>query len=567
MKFTIRQQILSLIGVNSVLIILVLCISYYGIINLNRAQDNFSYKARQLNYLLVAQNMRDNIRGLIYRGFSVDRSNENEVKDVKQEFKAQISAFISNIEQLVKMNESDSLIRNIYARSKEYAVFSTGLFAKEMDGDAESFIMIADFQELYGGLVLPMNVVNENIQQSYAALDEEGNTTAKESLSGISVIALLSIIGSIAISILISNRIARRINQACDTISQVSIGKLPDRNDNTGDDEVGEMLKSLNNYLDSVNKTVQFAMEVGKGNLNAEYSALSEHDQLGRSLLDMRDNLKRVAAEDEKRNWMLNGMAGYVDISRKESSNIESFAEHVLSYLVKYLHANQAFFYTVEEREDREENEVLVLKAAYAWDKKRFRENEIIKGDGLAGQAWLEGSMLYMRDLPHNYIKITSGLGAAIPRNLVILPLKSNDVIYGLIEIASFEYMEPHVLGFLEKIAENIASTLGNVQTADRTRRLLYQSQEQAEMLHAQEEEMRQSMEEMQATQEEMIRKEREYTLQISKLREELKSHTRTLERKEEQAEELEMKDMVEHALRKQGEMSSTVYIDRSPLA
>ncbi|MFD1001248.1 GAF domain-containing protein [Ohtaekwangia kribbensis] len=567
MKFTIRQQILSLIGVNSVLIILVLCISYYGIINLNRAQDNFSYKARQLNYLLVAQNMRDNIRGLIYRGFSVDRSNENEVKDVKQEFKTQINAFISNIEQLVKVNETDSLVRNIYARSKEYAVFSTGLFAKEMDGDAESFIMIADFQELYSGLVLPMNIVNENIQQSYAALEEEGNATAKESLSGISIISLLSIIGSIAISILISNRIARRINQARDTLSQVSIGKLPERNDNTGDDEVGEMLKSLNNYLDSVNKTVQFAMEVGKGNLNAEYKALSEYDQLGRSLLDMRDNLKRVAVEDEKRNWVLNGMAGYVDISRKESSNIESFAEHVLSYLVKYLHANQAFFYTIEEREDREENEVLVLKAAYAWDKKRFRENEIMKGDGLAGQAWLEGSMLYMKDLPSDYIKITSGLGAAIPRNLVILPLKSNDVIYGLIEIASFEYMEKHVLNFLEKIAENIASTLANVQTADRTRRLLYQSQEQAEMLHAQEEEMRQSMEEMQATQEEMIRKEREYTLQISKLREDLKSHTRALERKEEQTEELELKDMMEHALRKQGERSSTVYIDRSPLA
>lgn len=566
MKFTIRQQILSLIGVNSVLIILVLCISYYGIINLNRAQDNFSYKAQQLNHLLVAQNMRDNIRGLIYRGFSVDRSNENEVKDVKQEFKTQINAFISNIEQLVKMNESDSLIRNIYSRSKEYAVFSTGLFAKEMDGDAESFILISDFQQLYSGLVLPMNVANENIQQSYAALEEEGNATAKESLSGISFISLLSIIGSIAISILISNRIAKRINQARDTLSQVSIGKLPERNDNTGDDEVGEMLKSLNNYLDSVNKTVQFAMEVGKGNLNAEYKALSEYDQLGRSLLDMRDNLKRVAVDDEKRNWVLNGMAGYVDISRKESSNIESFAEHVLSYLVKYLHANQAFFYTIEEREDREEKEVLVLKAAYAWDKKRFRENQIVKGDGLAGQAWQEGSMLYMKDLPHDYIKITSGLGAAIPRNLVILPLKSNDVTYGLIEIASFEYMEKHVLNFLEKIAENIASTLANVQTADRTRRLLYQSQEQAEMLHAQEEEMRQSMEEMQATQEEMIRKEREYTLQISKLMEELKLYTRTLEKREEHTEELEMKDMVEHALRRQGEASSIVYIDRSPL-
>ena len=566
MKLTIRQQILSLIGINSVLIILVLCISYYGIINLNRARDNFSLKARQLNYLLVAQNMRDNVRGLIYRGFSVDRSNVNEVKDVKQEFHTQINAFISNIEQLVKMNENDSLIQNIYSRAKEYAVFSTGLFAKEMDGDAESFIMINDFQELYGGLVLPMNVVNENIQQSYAALEEEGNATAKESLSGISIIALLSIIGSIAISILISNRIAKRINQASDTITQVSIGKLPERNENTGDDEVGEMLKSLNNYLDSVNKTVQFAIEVGKGNLNAEYKALSEYDQLGRSLLDMRDNLKRVAVEDEKRNWVLNGMAGYVDISRKESSNIESFAEHVLSYLVKYLHANQAFFYTLEEREDREENEVLVLKAAYAWDKKRFRENEIVKGDGLAGQVWKEGTMLYMKDLPQDYIKITSGLGAATPRNLVILPLKFNDTIYGMIEIASFEYIEKHALNFLEKIADTIASTLANVQTADRTKRLLYQSQEQAEMLHAQEEEMRQSMEEMQATQEEMIRKEREYTMQIGKLREELKSHTQALDKKATQAEELEMKDMVEHALRRQGEVSSTVYIDRSPL-
>jgi methyl-accepting chemotaxis protein len=566
MKLTIRQQILSLIGINSVLIILVLCISYYGIINLNRARDKFSLNAKQLNYLLSAQNMRDNVRGLIYRGFSVDRSNVNEVRDVKQEFKTQINAFISNIEQLVKMNENDSLIRNIYARSKEYAVFATGLFAKEMDGDAESFILINDFQELYGGLVLPMNVVNENIQQSYAALEEEGNTTAKESLSGISIIALLSIIGSIAISILISNRIAKRINQASDTIAQVSIGKLPERNENTGDDEVGEMLKSLNNYLDSVNKTVQFAIEVGKGNLNAEYKALSEYDQLGRSLLDMRDNLKRVAVEDEKRNWVLNGMAGYVDISRKESSNIESFAEHVLSYLVKYLHANQAFFYTLEEREDRGENEVLVLKAAYAWDKKRFRENEIIKGDGLAGQVWQEGTMLYLKDLPHDYIKITSGLGAAIPRNLVILPLKFNDTIYGMIEIASFEYIEKHVLNFLEKIAETIASTLANVQTADRTKRLLYQSQEQGEMLHAQEEEMRQSMEEMQATQEEMIRKEREYTLQIDKLRDELKSYTQTLDKKAAQTEEMEMKDMVEKALRRQGEVSSAVYIDRSPL-
>jgi putative methionine-R-sulfoxide reductase with GAF domain len=563
MKLSIRQQILLLIGINSVLIILVLYISYSGIVNINSARDNFVHKARQLNYLLVAQNMRDNVRGIIYRGFAVDRSNEKEVTEIKDEFQAQLNAFISNTERLVEMDDTDSLLSQINTKAKEFAVFSTTLFSKEMDGDAESFLIINDFPALYNSLVVPMNVLNANIQRNYATLEEESNSTAKASLSGIFSISIFSILGSIVISILISNRISRRINRASNIISEVSVGKLPERNDATGSDEVGVMLKSLNNYLDSVTETVKFAVQVGKGNLNAEYKALSAHDQLGHSLLEMRNNLKKVSQEDEKRNWTLNGMAKYVEISRRESHDIESFAEHVLSYLVKYLKVNQAFFYTVEEKEDRE---VLLLKAAYAWDKKKQRHHEIEKGNGLTGQVWQEGSMMYLRDIPGDYIRITSGLGTAAPRNLVILPLKINEVVYGMIEIASFQDIESHELNFLEKIAENIASTLANVQTAEKTKELLYQSQEQTVRLHAQEEEMRQSMEEMQATQEELARKEKEYMQQIFKLKEELKAYGKVLEQKESRLEEEDMKDQLEEALRKQGEMAGGVLINRSLL-
>ncbi|SKC85753.1 GAF domain-containing protein [Ohtaekwangia koreensis] len=563
MKLNIRQQILLLIGINSVLIILVLYISYSGIVNINSARDNFVHKARQLNYLLVAQNMRDNVRGIIYRGFAVDRSNEKEITEIKDEFQTQLNAFISNTERLVEMDDTDSLLSQINAKAKEFAVFSTTLFSKEMDGDAESFLIINDFPALYNSLVVPMNVLNANIQRNYAILEEESNSTAKASLSGIFSISIFSILGSIVISILISNRISRRINRASNIISEVSIGKLPERNDATGSDEVGVMLKSLNNYLDSVTETVKFAVQVGKGNLNAEYKALSEYDQLGHSLLEMRNNLKKVSQEDEKRNWTLNGMAKYVEISRRESHDIESFAEHVLSYLVKYLKVNQAFFYTVEEKEDQE---VLMLKAAYAWDKKKQRQHEIEKGNGLTGQVWQEGSMMYLRDIPGDYIRITSGLGTAAPRNLVILPLKINEVVYGMIEIASFQDIESHELNFLEKIAENIASTLANVQTAEKTKELLYQSQEQTVRLHAQEEEMRQSMEEMQATQEELARKEKEYMQQIFKLKEELKAYGKVLEQNESRLEEEDMKDQLEEALRKQGEMAGGILINRSLL-
>ena len=66
--------------------------------------------------------------------------------------------------------------------------------------------------------------------------------------------------------------------------------------------------------------------------------------------------------------------------------------------------------------------------------------------------------------------------------------------------------------GFVEKLAENIASTISTVEINGQTARLLEKSKHQAEVLEQQEEEIRQNMEEMQATQEESSQKEEELT-------------------------------------------------------
>jgi PAS domain S-box-containing protein len=59
---------------------------------------------------------------------------------------------------------------------------------------------------------------------------------------------------------------------------------------------------------------------------------------------------------------------------------------------------------------------------------------------------------------------------------------------------------------FLEKLGELLASSIITVRTGEKTSRLLQISQEQAEEMRAQEEEMRQNMEELEATQEQMNR-------------------------------------------------------------
>jgi len=85
---------------------------------------------------------------------------------------------------------------------------------------------------------------------------------------------------------------------------------------------------------------------------------------------------------------------------------------------------------------------------------------------------------------------------------LLLVPLKIEEEIHGVIEIASFKKIEKYQRDFVYKVGESLASTISSIKIHQKTNELLQKSQQQAEELAAQEEELRQNMEEMQATQE-----------------------------------------------------------------
>jgi transcriptional regulator with GAF, ATPase, and Fis domain len=249
---------------------------------------------------------------------------------------------------------------------------------------------------------------------------------------------------------------------------------------------------------------------------------VGEKDVLGISLLTMRNNLKTSADEDKKRNWATEGLAKFVDILRSNNSKTSNLSENILTNLVKYLKANQGTMFVVNDENEKDVH--LELVACYAYDRKKHVEKRIEIGEGLVGQAYLEKDIIFLTDVPDNYVAITSGLGDANPRCVLIVPLKMNEKVYGIIEIASFVPFEKYMIEFTEKLGESIASTIAATKINDRTSSLLAQTQIQAEEMRSQEEEMRQNMEELQATQEEMGRKENDYIKQIESLKAELES-------------------------------------------
>lgn len=296
------------------------------------------------------------------------------------------------------------------------------------------------------------------------------------------------------------------INYIKEVVVKLGRGELvEDKGRIFSNDEIGEMAIATDNLVNGLKATTGFAENIGKGNYASDFTPLSEHDVLGNALINMRNNLARVAEEDKKRAWASEGLAKFAEILRSNNSDVQKLCYEIIGSLVKYLKANQGALYIIDDVTDGDEPTMSML-ACYAWNKKKHLNQKIYKGEGLAGQAWQEMDTIYLTDVPQNYIRITSGLGDANPTSILIMPLKVNDQIFGVVEIASFSAMAEHEIEFVKRIAESIASTVSSVKVNARTTKLLAESQQMTEEMRAQEEEMRQNMEELQATQEEMQR-------------------------------------------------------------
>ncbi|MGD9976573.1 MAG: GAF domain-containing protein [Bacteroidales bacterium] len=328
---------------------------------------------------------------------------------------------------------------------------------------------------------------------------------------------LVSIVGLFAIVIIllfVSDNLTKPIKKITDILKRLANGEISNElilKLNTGD-EIEEMAVALNTSIEGLNQMTNFANEIGKGNYNSNLELLSEKDILGKSLLYMRENLRDASienekrkTEDQKRSWANEGFAKFGEILRQNNTDLNKLCDNVIVELVKYVGANQGgiFLWNDEDKHNR----YFELISAFAWDRKKYITKQIEEGEGLVGACALEKETIFLTDVPDDYVNISSGLGEANPRCVILIPLKHEDLVLGVIEMASFKVLEKFEVEFVEKIGENIASTILSVKINARTKMLLEQSQMQAEEMKAQEEEMRQNMEELQATQEEVARK------------------------------------------------------------
>lgn len=284
----------------------------------------------------------------------------------------------------------------------------------------------------------------------------------------------------------------------------------------------------IERMIRNLQRASKFIKDVSKGNLEVKWKGLTgENEALNEStlageLINMRDQMIRVKEDEGNRMWISEGISTFSEIIRRNQDDLQEMSDKLLSKIVRYLKANQGGLFF--SRQD-EEGQYLELTSCFAYDKKKFNERRVAIDEGMLGQAFLEGDIVVLKEIPDEYIHITSGLGEATPNHLILVPLKFNEEVIGVLELASFDPFTEIHLELLEKISEIVASAVVNSRNSEKMQELLENAQQTAEEMRAQEEEMRQNMEELQATQEELARKETELLNRINELEGELKSN------------------------------------------
>ena len=283
---------------------------------------------------------------------------------------------------------------------------------------------------------------------------------------------------------------------------RISVGDFPTPLPVGFNDEVGQLSASLNQMLASFLAIVQQTKEIAQGNYNTEIAPRSDKDELVVAFSNMTKILRESTAQNQRENWFRTGQTELNERLRGEQEII-ALAEGIISYVATRLNAQVGAIYLGDGKQFR-------LFGSYAYTKRKNLSSEQKLGEGIVGQAALEKKTILVTNIPNDYITISSGLGEAVPRYLVVVPLVYRDVVEGVIELGSFEEFTDIHIEFLKQTAEAIAIAFNSNRSRTQIQQLLGESQVQAEELQAQQEELRQTNEELEEKAELLIKKNRE---------------------------------------------------------
>ncbi len=264
-------------------------------------------------------------------------------------------------------------------------------------------------------------------------------------------------------------------------------------------DNVNQLAANLTNQVRAI---AEVATAVTEGDLTRQVSmeASGEVAGLKDTLNEMIRNLRETTRQNVEQDWLKTNRERFTRMLQGQD-NLVTVSNMILSELATLVSVQHGVFYSMTNPTDGSEA-VLELQAGYGFEERRQLATTFRLGEGLVGQCGKEKKRILLTEVPGDYVRISSGLGASTPLNIIAMPVLFEGTLCAVIELASFSAFSITHQTFLDSITESIGIVLSTIQASALTETLLQQAQTLAEELSSQQGELRESNEglERQAT-------------------------------------------------------------------
>lgn len=253
-----------------------------------------------------------------------------------------------------------------------------------------------------------------------------------------------------------------------------------------------EELCKLKSELES---NTQIANLIRNGDFRA---ILHQKKENSSTLVSLAEDLLETNRKEEEQRWITKGKELINDVLRTYR-DIDRLSFEILKTIINYCEGVQGAFYLFEDNK-------MVCRATYAFNRQRFINQTFDVGKGLVGQVAFEKQMIYRTEIPDDYFTITSGiLGDNKPKSLIILPLMQEEELQGIIELG---FLQNSLSNFKLEFAQELSTMVGRTIYAQKinvkTECLLKESQEMTVTLKQNEEKLKESAREMMVAQEDL---------------------------------------------------------------
>lgn len=367
-------------------------------------------------------------------------------------------------------------------------------------------------------------------------------------------------------SILVTQWFVNPIKQLSSWAKEVAVGEVNSKHIKAPKNEIGEMAESFNRLIVSLQEYSNVAKMMAKGDYSEKVEVQSENDLLGTSMNQMVESFRQVvsqaksiakgdytvtvvprsdkdtlnaalyemtrtlaenALQNQNQNWLKSGI-NELDTGLSGQPDTQKLAQSIIDFTSRYLRVQLGLIYIYEEQTNS-----FVLKASFAADSNnKALKQRFIAGEGLIGQVAKDQQLLLLNENAQS-LDIEIGEGTLIPKQYVLFPLVHEGKTFGVIEYATINPLDELKLTFLEMSRSNIAIAIKTVLAAETVKILLTQTQEQANELEVQQEELRQANEELKEQTNALITSEESLQTQQEELKvtnEELEERTKALE-------------------------------------